>query len=222
MNVFYSASADENSNKVFMGAKLHEVGYVRFPTSRQRLKIKARKRFLPPGAATSHCGIFAGVPLPGVTTLPKIRREDKGQIFSGGATGGLSPQPKKWDWGGLPLFWRESKSQTFWEELLDMFDITQILDLSPGSGALARAAMATGKATYLGLVVDTRHFTWLQTIVDTSSLRFIAKQGPLYLADVAELITMHYKELVEEPTEEDAHKLTQEGEGYYTEDEVVS
>ena len=103
------------------------------------------------------------------------------------------------------MFWRESKSTAFWEALLDMFDIADIMDLTPGSGALARAAMSRG-LKYTGVVTDAKHHAWLQNTLDTAALRFIAKEGPLYMADVAALIAEHYKELLEdaEATNEDA------------------
>ena len=76
------------------------------------------------------------------------------------------------------MFWRESKSKVFWEALLDMFDITGIIDLTPGSGALATMAMSRG-SQYVGVMTDAKHLAWLQNTADTAALRLVAQKGPL-------------------------------------------
>ena len=66
-----------------------------------------------------------------------------------------------------------------------------VVDLSPGSGALAEACMKKG-VHYLGVVFDKTHFQWLSNVVDQASLQYICAQGgSLYHADLA----THVKEL---------------------------
>ena len=56
---------------------------------------------------------------------------------------------------------------------------------------------------YTGFVEDPKHLAWLQNILDTAALRYIAKKGEfLYMEDFAELVTQHNKDLLE--TSEDA------------------
>ena len=44
---------------------------------------------------------------------------------------------------------------------------------------------------------------WLQNILDTAALRLIARKGEvLYMEDVAELITQHYQDLLENAEDE--------------------
>ena len=63
---------------------------------------------------------------------------------------------------------------------------------------MACAAMSHG-AKHTGCVEEPKHLAWLQNIVDTASLRYIAKKGEvLYMEDLAELITQHYQDLLEE------------------------
>ena len=53
-----------------------------------------------------------------------------------------------------------------------------------------------------------KHLAWLQNIVDTASLRYIAKKGEaLYMEDLAELITQHYQDLLEEEKSEEKPDL---------------
>ena len=105
------------------------------------------------------------------------------------------------------MFWRESKSLELWIALLKMFNAKVVVDFTPGSGALATAAMSQG-VKYTGLVEDAKHLAWLQNIVDTASLRYIAKKGEvLYMEDLAELITQHYQDLLEERDTEEKPDL---------------
>ena len=201
--VFYAMDGENSGlNKIFMGAKLHEVGFVLLPCTRQRLTVlKRQDKFLPTGADSTHCPMFANVPLPAATSFPRMSTREKATIFPAGCVGepALSPHPVKWDYGGVPLFWRESKSSDLWEAVIDMFNVKVIVDFTPGSGALARAAMSRG-LRYTGFVSDAKHLSWLQNTLDAAALRFIAKKGEhLYVADVAEMIAEHYQDLLEDP-----------------------
>ena len=201
MFIFYAGDSEPSGrNKIFMGARMNEVAYVNLPCSRQRLSVLKRSdKFLPTGADTTYCATFANVPLPSVTSLPRISTDEKTTIFPPGGAD-ESPRaacPSKWDFGGVPLFWRESKKTELWEAVLNMFNIKVIVDFTPGSGALACAAMSRG-LKYTGFVENAKHLAWLQNILDTAALRLIAKKGEmLYMEDLAELITQHYEDLLE-------------------------
>ena len=198
--VFYAADGAVAGNKVFMGAKLHEVAYALLPCKRQRMTVEDRKdKFLPKGADSTHCSTFANVPLPRVTELPRVSPLEKAIVFPEQSSGGplRAACPQKWDYGGVPMYWRESKTQEFWEAILKIFQARVVVDFTPGSGALACAAMSRG-AKYTGFVEESKHLAWLQNIVDAASLRYIAKKGEvLYMEDLAELINQHYQDLVE-------------------------
>ena len=200
--IFYASEVDSSGgNKIFMGAKMHEVAYVNLPIPRQRMTVVKRSdQFLPTGADSTHCSTFANVPLPSVVALPRISALEKATVFPEGLPMGDPPRapfPSKWDFGGVPLFWRESKTRELWEAILAMFNIKTIVDFTPGSGALACAAMSRG-LKYVGLVDDAKHLAWLQNLLDAASLRFIAKKGEvLYMEDLAELIALHYQDLLE-------------------------
>ena len=206
MFIFYANDDGPAGNKIFMGARMHEVAYVNLPCKRQRLTVQPRSdEFLPKGADSTHCPTFANVALPSVTTLPRISAVEKATMF--GTSDAADPTtraacPSKWDFGGVPLFWRESKTSELWKAILDLFNIKTIVDFTPGSGALAVAAMSRG-LKYTGFVEDSKHLAWLQNILDTAALRYIAKKGEfLYMEDLAELVTQHYQDLLE--TSEDA------------------
>ena len=98
------------------------------------------------------------------------------------------------------MFWRESKTQDCWVALIQMFSARTIVDFTPGSGACAAAAMSQG-AKYTGFVESEKHLTWLQNIVDTAALRFIAKKGEVLCMDPSEMISLHFQDLLEAPEE---------------------
>ena len=84
--------------------------------------------------------------------------------------------PKHWQYGGVPLFWRESKTQEFWKHILEAFDIMAVVDLTPGSGALVVESMRRG-AQYLRVCNHPTHLTWLQNAIDREALSLISESG---------------------------------------------
>ena len=51
--------------------------------------------------------------------------------------------------------------------LFAQFDVTHILDITPGSGAAASAALAAG-ATYDGFCINGPHKQWLENLMDSA------------------------------------------------------
>ena len=51
---------------------------------------------------------------------------------------------------------------------------------------------------HTGFVDVPKHLAWLQNILDTAARRYTAKEGEvLYMEDLAELITQHYQDFLE-------------------------
>ena len=164
-----------------------EVGYVVLPTSRTKISLRPR----PAGTAGSAAGednssftSYTGITMVRRNRLKLISPEEKGKIFSDE----VNPLPIKWRKRGprgVPLFWCESKSVTAWEQILQDTMTQAVVDLSPGSGALAEACMKMG-AQYFGIVFDKTHHQWLTNVVDRASLQYICAQGgQLYHSDLA-------------------------------------
>ena len=164
-----------------------EVGYVVLPTSRTKISVRPR----PAGGVGSAAGedtssftSYTGITMVRRNRLKLISPEEKGKIFSDE----VSPLPIKWRKRGprgVPLFWCESKSVTAWEQILQDTMTQAVVDLSPGSGALAEACMKMG-AQYFGIVFDKTHHQWLSNVVDRASLQYICEQGGvLYHSDLA-------------------------------------
>ena len=77
----------------------------------------------------------------------------------------------------------QSASQTFlrkpgalYDAWIQNFSLTEIEDLSPGSGTLATAAMRN-EVRYTGYVWSTPHATWLGNVLDREAAKMIMDQN---------------------------------------------
>ena len=99
--------------------------------------------------------------------------------------------PNRWVSGrsGVPLFWLETKSMSFWSTLLEHLNIKVVVDITPGSGALASACMEAG-VPYFGMCINQHHHVWLSNVVDRMSLKYITQSGSeLHNDDLASEVT---------------------------------
>jgi hypothetical protein len=100
------------------------------------------------------------------------------------------------------VFFAETKSVAWWHQLIMDLDAKLIVDLSPGSGRLACAAMLSG-AQYLGIARCPRHASWLQIALDRHALDFMTKRGsPFFEKDSAHFIQQHFQDVLYEVQEE--------------------
>ena len=84
-----------------------------------------------------------------------------------------------------------------WGELLNDLDISAIFDCSPGSGALAEAAMQLG-IHYAGVCANSHHMVWLQNALDRAALKQImTQQAPLHDQVLAGQIKEHFMDVVD-------------------------
>ena len=113
-----------------------------------------------------------------------------------GASGSL---PKKWLKNiptGCPMFWGETKSVAFWVQLLTELNARVVVDVTPGSGSLAEAAMQLG-IQYCGLVSDPTHLGWLTNVIDRAAVRYIVQSGTfLHQADLADSLKKMFGDVV--------------------------
>ena len=94
------------------------------------------------------------------------------------------------------MVWQESKSVEFWLALIEDLDVGAIFDVSPGTGALAEAAMKHG-IHYGGVCANAHHMAWLQNVLDRAALKQIMTQHvPLYDAHLAAQIKEHFMDTV--------------------------
>lgn len=180
-----------------------EVCFVSLPAARNRLETKERaaSEFAACGETTTFYTSYSGVPLQSTRGLPKIAAAEKSKIFPDVAPGKDATVTA----AGVPLFWGEGKSSTFWSSILHDFDIASVCDLTPGSGQLAEACLQKG-CQYVGMVASEVHLSWLQNVLDRQTLKHLVCSGrPLYQQDLATSIQEHFADVLEQLNEPDGY-----------------
>ena len=104
---------------------------------------------------------------------------------------------------GVPLFWQERKTVKCWKAILKDVQCKAVFDLTPGSGACARAAMEMG-VPYAGVTRCQEHCSWLQNILDRQALRCVATAGALFDQDLSECVKEHFQDVLDQLNEQDA------------------
>ena len=166
------------SRKHPFASRYTEVGYVALPVSRTKISVRSRPAGSAGSAAgedTSYFTSYTGIHMGPRNKLPLMSAEEKRMIFNTG----VNPLPNKWERRGLrgvPCFWCETKGVTAWVQVLEDTMSQAVVDLSPGSGALAEACMKKG-AHYFGVVFDKTLYQWLSKVVDRASLQYICAPG---------------------------------------------
>ena len=104
------------------------------------------------------------------------------------------------------MYWGETKSVALWVQLLTDVGAKCVVDVTPGSGSLAEAAMILG-IQYCGFVTDPVHMGWLNNVIDRASVRQIVKSGTfLYQEDLAESLKEMFGDVVEVEEEGDGQE----------------
>ena len=196
--------------RVALSALNREVMYVALPFSRTSLPLRDRDVFNASGELSTYNTTYSGVPMRDVRSLPLISPEDKTKIM-----GDLPADAPEFVRPALPLYWQESKPVGLFRRLIQDFDIDAIFDLTPGSGALAEAAMEAGKQ-YGCACTSAAHASWLQNVMDRSAARLITQDGAaLHLESLAALLREHFSEVLDEyhdPDAEDGEDVSEEEE----------
>ena len=86
-----------------------------------------------------------------------------------------------------------------------------VIDLTPGSGALARACLEKG-ILYVGITQKPAHTSWLINVLNRAAVECASRNGStLYEQDLATCLQDHFKELIEEMNDQDASLSDDEG-----------
>ena len=171
------------------------------PLPKNHMKIQKRDEYNAAGEATTQETSYTGVPMAPWGSLPLTSVEDKQKIME---LAPCAPSEKIFDCSvGMPLFWQERKTVAFIKRLLIDVHATAVFDLTPGSGACGRACLEMG-LQYACLARTPEHASWLQNVFDRCTLREICRKGStLNNADLAEMITTHFQETLDQLNEQD-------------------
>ena len=150
---------------------------------------------------TSHTGVqpvpWAALPLLSVADKAKLLEQPQEQV--GQPRQGLFDAA-----GGIPLFWQERKPVSFWKKLFDDLQALCVVDLTPGAGLAARAALERG-IPYLGVTRTPEHGQWLGNVCDRSALQASVTSGTaLHSADLQGSFDEHFGDVLARIRDADA------------------
>ena len=128
--------------------------------------------------------------------MPRITEEDKKQIGCGNVAAAGVPEQLLQVFPNPVLFWQETKPVELYEQMLQDFDIRAVFDASPGSGALAEAALRLG-ISYVGVTTSSTHAKWLGNVTDRVAMSHLATPGrPLYNQQLAKDVNSHFGDML--------------------------
>jgi hypothetical protein len=155
-----------------------EVVLVSLPVNRTMWTTRERSGdFSAAGESSTHDTTYSGVQAVPWAGLPLLSAADKAKV--NGVPEGSIEQPRATMFdsaGGIPLFWQERKPVKLWKKMFEDLQARVVIDLTPGGGLAARAAMEMG-ITYLGLTRTAEHNQWLTNVCDRNALRSAVTSG---------------------------------------------
>ena len=97
----------------------------------------------------------------------------------------------------MPLFWAERKSVEFWKTLYEDLSASCVVDVTPGTGQAARAALEMS-LPYVGMARNSFHAHWLDMLANRAVLTQIRAHGEsLFSTALAEEDEMHFQVLLD-------------------------
>ena len=183
------------TRRVAFGANNIETVLVFPPWARNAMKSKPRTKFNLPGETSTHDVTYSGIPFRSRKSIPRISVNDKEAIVEQNSPAGV-PDSLLHAFPHPPLFWQEAKPIQLYEQMLADYDVRSIFDVSPGSGALAEAAMALG-ITYVGVTTRPTHAKWLNNVLDRAVLSHITMPGrPCHQTELAGDVQKYFSDIL--------------------------
>lgn len=177
-----------------------------FPVNRNLLASKERAGdFTAAGESSTHDNTYTGVhPVPWAG-LPLLSLADKARAFGVPVDTLEVPKLSLFDSsGGVPLFWQERKPVALWKRIFEDLSVRSVVDLTPGGGLAARAAMEMG-ISYLGLARSAEQGQWLTAACDRAALIAAVTPGTaMFNQDLQSGIEEHFGDIIEHLREADA------------------
>ena len=187
-------SSPRLGRRVAWSSDNREMIFLSLPVPRTMMPVKPRATSDDPGTAagesTTHDSTYTGVaPLPW-GAMPVLSTENKEKILG---TKPSKPRVQLYDCAvGIPLFWAERKSASFWRTFFADIGAGCIVDTTPGAGTAACAAMMM-ELPYIGIARNSCHANFLANIADRGALHMMRTKGcPLHHQELEGLIIDHF------------------------------
>ena len=166
-----------------------------------RRKIIPRDTFTKCGESTNYSKTYPGVPGRTLNEIPRLTADNKRGICGPSAVGDFIKKrvQKEIDEKGHPLFWGEWKPVSIFISWVSDFEATEIVDLTPGSGAFAIAAIYSNKP-YTGVCFNAAHRSWVEKFLDTIFVGIVASEKTIADDEVVESVKLYLKHSVEQAT----------------------
>ena len=150
-----------------------EVGWISLPVPRTSIAAKQRDGDAAHWAATTHSSCYTNIDPTSWESLSRISPDEKAKIigFEPSHTLATLCDTDR----GMPLFWTERKPIDLWIDLLFCLDAKMVVDLSPGSGVAARAAMHHN-IEYIGSCSNETHARSMSNVLDREACALIGHQ----------------------------------------------
>ena len=160
--------------RVFMGSENKETVLLSTPAARDSMPPKRRRGVgRQAGEQTTHDASYTGVaPVLPWSGLPMVSAREKENIL--GHPIALAPSRGPFTDRGhvvrAPLFWAERKSSEFWKTLYEDLGARAVVDVTPGTGLAARAALEMS-LPYFGMARNSFHAQWLNMRANRAALQ---------------------------------------------------
>ena len=121
-----------------------------------------RDLFTKSGESSDFSRSYTGVPFRNLAEIPRLTAECKQRILGQAAVGAFTNERvfKEVDERGHPLLWAEWKPVALISSLIRDFQVSEVVDFTPGSGAGCLAAIYSN-VQYMGIPYNLAHETWL-------------------------------------------------------------
>lgn len=166
-------------------------------TKGQRAVI-ARDQFTKCGESTNFSRSYSGVPFRNLIEIPRLTSEAKSNILGGAAVGAFEKDRvnKEVESKGHPLFWGEWKPIALFGTLIRDFRITDVVDMTPATGAASIAAMHNS-IPYHALCHNQAHKQWFEALISRVFAAMVLKKDVASDQEFVKLVGVYLQRAAE-------------------------
>ena len=163
-----------------------EVLFVKLPRkAKGQRKLVSRDLFTKCGESTNFSRSYTGVPFRNIAEIPRLTDEAKQNILGDAAVGasGRERVDKEVAERGHPLMWGEWKPVGLFSTIIRDFEVANVVDITPGSGAACLASLYS-KVPYSGIAFNEKHETWLMDLLQKMFISMVISNDVVADADL--------------------------------------
>jgi len=166
----------------FQGQKNVENVVGVLPASKSQFKTKPRTQFCGLGETSTDATTYTNVARRPLQCVPRMDSQTKQEVtgvrlpvYGEDVTNAIGEK-------GHALFWLELKEIDIYHAIFKDLNVSHVLDLTPGSGAAATAAMMEG-IHYEGVAMNQKHCNWLKNYSEKAGFAVIGSGLGIFGSD---------------------------------------